>query len=371
MLDFDYYIQQGEPSQREKAEAWAVAIGLQDVDGLKPSDYLIDTARKHIEGDVDYEEAKRLVESYYETLPLSMQNEDEEEADKVSLHVTQLLSENTFTFSPAGLANIHRRLFVGVLPFAGRYRDVNITKKEWVLDGDTVLYASCDAISETLAYDFEQERTFSYKHVAPDRMIEHIARFIAGVWQIHPFREGNTRTTAIFLIKYLRKLGFQITNQPFADYVKYFRNALVRANYSNYEKKIEETTEFLELFLRNVLLGEQNELKKRYQHIRWQHPMHNVIGYTPSSTPSSLWLTQAVERLILALGEEKLSKKELMEKLQLKDRSNFEDYSLTPTVKAGMVKLLYPAAPKHPRQKYLLTEKGLQVYMHLRTGKQQ
>lgn len=375
MLDFDYYIQQGEPSQREKAETWAVAIGLQDVDGLKPSEYLIDTARKHIEGDVDYEEAKRLVESYYETLPLSMQNEDEEEADKVSLHITQLLSENTFTFSPAGLSNIHRRLFVGVLPFAGRYRDVNITKKEWVLDGDTVLYASCDAISETLAYDFEKERAFSYKHVAPDRMIEHIARFIAGVWQIHPFREGNTRTTAIFLIKYLRKLGFQITSRPFADYAKYFRNALVRANYSNYEKKIEETTEFLELFLRNVLLGEQNELKKRYQHIRWQHPTHNVIGYTrsstPSSTPSSSLFTQAVERLILALGEEKLSKKELMNKLMLKDRANFEDYSLTPAIKAEMVTLLYPDAPRHPRQKYLLTEKGLQVYTHLRTGKQQ
>lgn len=278
MLDFNYYIQQGEPSQREKAEAWAVAIGLQDVDGLKPSNYLIDTARKHIEGDVSYEEAKHLVDSYYESLPASQQNADEEEADKVSLHITQLLAENTFTFSPAGLANIHQRLFTGVLPFAGRYRDVNITKEEWVLDGDTVLYASCDAISETLAYDFEQERTFSYKHVAPDRMIEHIACFIAGVWQIHPFREGNTRTTAIFLIKYLRKLGFRVTNQPFADNAKYFRNALVRANYSNYEKHVEETTEFLELFLRNVLLGEQNELKKHYQHIAWKTIVGNSIG---------------------------------------------------------------------------------------------
>lgn len=270
MTEFDYYIQQGEPSQREKAEAWAIAIGLQDVDGLKPSPYLVETARKHIEGEVDYAEAQRLVNSYYETLPVSEQNADTEEADKVALHITQVLSERTFTFSPAELANIHWRLFSGVLPHAGKYRDVNITKKEWVLNGDTVLYASCDSISATLAYDFGQEKQFPYARLSKDDMIAHFSKFISGIWQIHPFREGNTRTTAVFAIKYLRKLGYRVTNEPFADNAKYFRNALVRANYQNYEKGIEETTEFLELFFRNVLLGEQHPLKKRYQHIDWK-----------------------------------------------------------------------------------------------------
>lgn len=270
MSEFDYYIQQGEPSQREKAEAWAVAIGLQDVDGLKPSAYLLETARKHIEGEVDYEQAKQLVDSYYETLPTDKQNTDTEEADKVSLHITQVLSERTFNFSPAELANIHRRLFIGVLPHAGKYRDVNITKREWVLNGDTVLYTSCDAISATLDYDFGQERKFSYKGLNKTEMVAHFARFISGIWQIHPFREGNTRTTAVFAIKYLRKLGYRVTNEPFADNAKYFRNALVRANYQNYEKGIDETTHFLELFLRNVLLGENNELRKRYEHIDWK-----------------------------------------------------------------------------------------------------
>lgn len=270
MGEFDYYIQQGEPSQREKAEAWAVAIGLQDVDGLKPSAYLLETARKHIEGEVDYEQAKRLVDSYYETLPTDKQNADTEEADKVSLHITQVLSERTFNFSPAELANIHRRLFIGVLPHAGKYRDVNITKREWVLNGDTVLYTSCDAISATLDYDFGQERKFSYKGLNKTEMVAHFARFISGIWQIHPFREGNTRTTAVFAIKYLRKLGYRVTNEPFADNAKYFRNALVRANYQNYEKGIDETTHFLELFLRNVLFGENNELRKRYEHIDWK-----------------------------------------------------------------------------------------------------
>lgn len=270
MGEFDYYIQQGEPSQREKAEAWAVAIGLQDVDGLKPSAYLLETARKHIEGEVDYEQAKRLVDSYYETLPTDKQNTDTEEADKVSLHITQVLSERTFNFSPAELANIHRRLFIGVLQHAGKYRDVNITKREWVLNGDTVLYTSCDAISATLDYDFGQERKFSYKGLNKTEMVAHFARFISGIWQIHPFREGNTRTTAVFAIKYLRKLGYRVTNEPFADNAKYFRNALVRANYQNYEKGIDETTHFLELFLRNVILGENNELRKRYEHIDWK-----------------------------------------------------------------------------------------------------
>lgn len=284
MTEFDYYIRQGEPSQRERAEAWAVAIGLQDVDGLKTSDYLRETARKHIEGEVDYEEAQRLVNSYYETLPAAAHNEDIEEADKVALHITQVLSERTFNFSPAELANIHRRLFMGVLPHAGRYRDVNITKKEWVLNGDTVLYASCDAISATLAYDFGQEKQFSYAKLPKEMMIAHFSRFISGIWQIHPFREGNTRTTAVFAIKYLRKLGYNITNEPFAENAKYFRNALVRANYQNYEKGIEETTEYLELFFRNVLLGEQNELKKRYEHIDWKASSVQVMKSSEKSS---------------------------------------------------------------------------------------
>ena len=392
MLDFNYYIQHGEPSQREKAEAWAVAIGLQDVDGLKPSAYLLDTAQKHIEGQVSYEEAKRLVNTYYETLPAAQRSDDEEEADKVSLHITQVLSEKTFTFSPAELANIHRRLFTGVLPHAGRYREVNITKKEWVLNGDTVLYASYDAISATLAYDFEQERRFSYKHLTREQMVAHLAQFIAGIWQIHPFREGNTRTTAIFLIKYLRKLGFDLTNEPFAEYAKYFRNALVRANYQNYEKGVEETTEYLELFLRNVLYGEQNELKKRYEHIDWKQAQETIRQHEPINepiTPSTYPLnlppqltpstsadklqeelhqqSDSVKKLILALANAQMSKKEMMAAVDLKDRANFEDYYLAPALHAKIVKMLYPKSPNHPKQKYLLTKKGSLLYQLLKS----
>mgnify|MGYP004614296131 FL=1 len=303
MTEFDYYIQQGEPSQREKAEAWAIAIGLQDVDGLKPSQYLLETARRHIEGEIDYEETKRLVYSYYETLPANEQDSDEEEADKVALHITQVLSEKTFNFSPAELANIHRRLFMGVLPHAGKYRDVNITKKEWVLNGDTVLYASCDSISATLDYDFGQEKQFSYKGLNKVTIIAHFSKFISGIWQIHPFREGNTRTTAVFAIKYLRKLGYRVTYEPFADNAKYFRNALVRANYQNYEKGIEETTEFLELFFRNVLLGEQHPLKKRYLHIDWKQ-VASSLGTEKSSEKQQIGTEKSSEKILRIMAEQ-------------------------------------------------------------------
>lgn len=303
MTEFDYYIQQGEPSQREKAEAWAIAIGLQDVDGLKPSQYLLETARRYIEGEIDYEETKRLVYSYYETLPANEQDSDEEEADKVALHITQVLSERTFTFSPAELANIHRRLFTGVLPHAGRYRDMNITKKEWVLNGDTVLYASCDSISATLIYDFGQEKQFSYVRLSQEDMIAHFSKFISGIWQIHPFKEGNTRTTAVFAIKYLRKLGYRVTNEPFADNAKYFRNALVRANYQNYEKGIEETTEFLELFFRNVLLGKQYPLKKRYQHIEWKQ-VASSFDTEKSSEKQQIGTEKSSEKILRIMAEQ-------------------------------------------------------------------
>lgn len=303
MTEFDYYIQQGEPSQREKAEAWAIAIGLQDVDGLKPSQYLLETAHRHIEGEIDYEETKRLVYSYYETLPANEQDSDEEEADKVALHITQVLSEKTFNFSPAELANIHRRLFMGVLPHAGKYRDVNITKKEWVLNGDTVLYASCDSISATLDYDFGQEKQFSYKGLNKVTIIAHFSKFISGIWQIHPFREGNTRTTAVFAIKYLRKLGYRVTYEPFADNAKYFRNALVRANYQNYEKGIEETTEFLELFFRNVLLGEQHPLKKRYLHIDWKQ-VASSLGTEKSSEKQQIGTEKSSEKILRIMAEQ-------------------------------------------------------------------
>ena len=266
------YIRQGEPQQRERGETWKVAIGLQQVDGLTPSEYLLDTAKRHIEGDISIGEAKMLIDSYYKSAAgrKEVENDRTEEADKVSARITEILAEKTFSFTPAQLTSIHRRLFEGIYKQAGRIRDYNITKNEWVLGGKTVYYASADTISETLDYDMGQERAFDYANLNVDDAISHLARFCANIWQIHPFCEGNTRTTAVFMIKYLRTLGFNVVNDVFADNSWYFRNALVRANYSDLTQGITETTIYLVNFFRSMLLGEEHDLRNRMMHIEWK-----------------------------------------------------------------------------------------------------
>jgi fido (protein-threonine AMPylation protein) len=265
---FKEYLRESEPDKAHKGYAWSTAIGLQAVDGLKPSKYLVDTAIQNIEGKITMKEAQSLIDSYYEERPVHLSDDERtEEADKVSSRIAEILSETAFSFSPNEYISIHRKLFQGIYNHAGKIRDYNITKKEWVLDGATVMYGSASELRATLEYDFSQEKDFSYKGLSMDEIIHHLAIFISRLWQIHIFGEGNTRTTAVFFIKYLRTLGFAATNDIFAENAWYFRNALVRANYTNLQKDIHETTEYLELFLRNLLLNEQNELQNRNLHI--------------------------------------------------------------------------------------------------------
>ena len=264
---FKEYIRESEPNKREKGYAWQTAIGLQAVDGLKTSKYLIDTAIRNIEGDISIDEVNSLLNSYYEENPKQDPGDRTEEADKVSVRIVKVLSETGFSFTPNEYISIHKKLFTGIYRHAGKIRDYNITKKEWVLDGETVLYGNASELRDTLEYDFSEERTFSYKGLSINEIIHHLAVFVSRLWQIHIFEEGNTRTTAVFFIKYLRTLGFDATNDIFAENAWYFRNALVRANYNNFKIGIHETTEYLELFLRNLLLNEENELHNRVMHI--------------------------------------------------------------------------------------------------------
>ena len=262
MSDFDKYIRQGEPDSREKALAWQTAIGLQDVDGLKPSEYLLQTAGRHIEGDITIGEVKHLIDSYYQSKTIRKDIEDErtEEADKVSTRITEILFEKSFSFTPDYLILIHKRLFEGLYKFAGRLRDYDITKKEWVLDGNTVLYSNHELIRQTLDYDFGQEKSVDYPSLDANQVLRHICKFVSDIWQIHPFGEGNTRTTAVFTMKYLHTFGFTFDNSVFQEHSWYFRNALVRANYNNYSKGISAKTSFLELFFRNLLFGEKKRV---------------------------------------------------------------------------------------------------------------
>ena len=267
-LDFDEYIRQGEPNKKEKASIWQTAIGLQAVDGLQTSDYLKQTARKHIEGEIDIDEARQLIKSYYQSKTQREPDDDEkQEADKVSANITKILSSQSLDFTTGGFISIHRRVFEGVFKHAGRLRDYDITKREWVLNGDTVNYLNWEDLRRAIDYDIEQERQFSYRGISPDAMIGHISKFVSGLWQIHPFCEGNTRTTAVFTILYLRSIGFEVNNDMFALHSWYFRNALVRANYKNARLGIDYTPVYLERFFRNLILGDKWDLRNRYLHV--------------------------------------------------------------------------------------------------------
>ena len=264
---FKEYIKESEPDKRYKVYAWSTAIGLQKVDGLEPSEELVNIAIENIEGNISMEDAREKIESYYRENPTKDVEDRTEEADKVSQRIAHILSENSFSFSPSEYIGIHKKLFNGIFKHAGKIRDYNITKSEWVLGGATVLYGNAAELRETLEYDFAEEKKFSYKGLSTDEIIEHLSCFISRLWQIHIFGEGNTRTTAVFFIKYLRSLGYDATNEIFQKNAWYFRNALVRANYTNLQKNIHETTTYLEKFIRNLLLNENNELKNRYLHI--------------------------------------------------------------------------------------------------------
>lgn len=381
--NFDEYIRQGEPDKREKAGYWQTAIGLQAVDGLKVSNYLQDTARKHIEGDITIDEVRELVNQYYIIKNTRGVHDDStEEADRVSSNIVKVLSSPTFDFSTGGYQSVHRRVFEGVMKDAGELRTYDIIKKEWVLEGDTVLYLNWEDLRRAIDYDLEQERAYTYKGKSPDELIKHLARFVSGLWQIHAFGEGNTRTTAVFTIQYLRSLGFDVDNEQFACHSWYFRNALVRANYRNVNKGIEYKSVYLERFFRNLLLGEQWDLRNRYLHIHptteWSvQPNLADPTSTPTSAPTSTSVyilntdskfytkNNNIIELVRVVGYEEMSLKQMMEARILKDRKNFLNYHLEPAMKERFIRMKYPDRPNHPRQKYLLTVKGVALYNEL------
>lgn len=370
MIDFEEYLIQGEPTRKDKEQNWMAAIGLQAVDGLKPSSYLLDTARRNINGEITIEEARLLIDAYYQTEEGRQQDSGTIEADKVASRINELISHKTLSFSPIGLANIHRHLFEGIYKHAGEFRTYNITKKEWVLRGDSVTYQDYRQIGELLRFDLEQEKAFNYAGLSEEQMIKHISKFASDIWEVHPFGEGNTRTTAVFLIQYLRSMGFEINNDSFAQHSWYFRNALVRSNYANHKYEIGPDFIFLERFFGNILFNKQYELRNRHMLILSDWPSEQAPDKYPTSTrqvPNTLSTDNPyITRTVNTLGNNQLSVKEMLDSLHLKDRENFLKLYLTPAIDGGFVKMLYPDSPRHPRQRYLLTSKGQMLLSQLK-----
>ena len=362
---FDEYLRQGEPSQKESAENWKTAIGLQAVDGLQPSAYLIDVAKRNIEGEISLDETRKLIDSYYQSKTVrTPKDEDEEEADKVSANIAKILASKTFAFNTNGYVSLHRRIFEGVFKHAGEIRQYDISKKEWVLEGDSVNYLNWEDLRRALDWDIEQEKNFQYKGLSDDEKIEHIAKFVSGIWQIYAFREGNSRTTAIFTIQYLRSLGYEVNNEMFAKHSWYFRNALVRANYRNIQKGIDYSPIYLVRFFRNLLLKDSWVLKNRYLHIRptdeWKEQPRIGTPQVPrklsSNTPQvPRKFSQHVETLVKCMGDIYMSSAEIMKSLGLKDRKSFSELYLNVALSENAIERKYPDTPKHPRQQYRLT----------------
>nr|WP_321293101.1 Fic family protein [uncultured Trichococcus sp.] len=251
-----YDVAENELPYQIKLALWQTAFGLQKVDGLSPSEYMVELAYEHIEGKKGYDAIYREISDYHRETQVDASTV---EADIVSLRIAELLAEDHFLLSPSTLLGIHRHLFADVFPEeipVGKFRTVNITKKEPVLDGETVQYSSHFMIQDTLAYDFEKEQNFSYSVLTNEQKALHAMAFLADIWQVHPFREGNTRTVAVFGIQYLRKLGFHIDNSLFSEHADYFRNALVLYHYHG-EK---QDKQFLKMFFENLLLGKKNIL---------------------------------------------------------------------------------------------------------------
>ena len=379
---FDEYLRQGEPTQKECAENWKTAIGLQAVDGLQPSSYLIDVAKRNIEGEISIEETRKLIDSYYQSKTArTPKDEEEEEADKVSANIAKILASKTFAFNTNGYVSLHRRIFEGVFKHAGEIRTYDISKREWVLEGDSVNYLNWEDLRRALDWDIEQEKNFRYTGLSDDEKIEHIAKFISGIWQIHAFREGNTRTTAVFTIQYLRSLGYKVNNEMFAKHSWYFRNALVRANYRNIQKGIEYSSIYLVRFFRNLLLDDGWVLKNRYLHIHptdeWKEQPNlksqenggqiNELAQqkqqtnVPSSSqvrPKYVPSSSQVEKLIMRMGNDYMSIGDIMNLFGLKNRTRFRNEYIIPALKEDVLEMKYPNTPQHPRQKYRLTERA-------------
>ncbi len=255
----EYKVKEYKHKSEEQREYWNAAIGLQDVDSLKPSKYLYELSEQNIQGEITTQEVKEKLTTYYKTVS-DKERAETMECDIVSARIVELLDVATVSLNPSVLKSIHRYLFDGIYDFAGQFRLYNITKEEDILCGDTVKYANYFEMQDILDYDFTTEKKQQYSQMNKEQIVKRICEFSSSIWQVHPFGEGNTRTTAVFMELYLNSMGFSVNNDMFKEYSKYYRNALVRSNYANYGKGIDVDFSFLEKFYANLLFGEKFEL---------------------------------------------------------------------------------------------------------------
>ena len=240
---------------------WDMAIGLQEVDNLEPSKYLKKISEKNVLGELTIEEVEQSLKNYYvEKEKQNSIDHNELECDFVSMRIVEILEKDNFELSVDYLKYIHKYLFQDIYGFAGEFRKIDFSKHEKILNNDSVAYGDCRTLVESLEYDISLEKDKNYKDMSIVDVIKNVSDFSSSIWQVHPFREGNTRATAVFIEKYLISLGYSVDNSLFKDKSVYFRNALVRSNYFNNDLNIKEDKKYLIKFYENLLLGKNNNL---------------------------------------------------------------------------------------------------------------
>lgn len=255
------YIEEIKPEGYVKQLEWDMAIGLQEVDNLKPSKHLEKLLGENVSGNLTIKQVEEELREYY--IEKDKKQElihNELECDFVSTRIVELLQIDNFELSVDYLKYIHKYLFQDVYEFAGEFRKIDFSKHEKILNNDSVAYGDCKTLKESLEYDISLEKEKNYKDMSVVEVINNITKFSSSIWQVHPFREGNTRTTALFIEKYLISLGYEVDNTLFKDKSVYFRNALVRSNYFNNYLNIKEDSSYLVKFYENLLLGKNNNL---------------------------------------------------------------------------------------------------------------
>ncbi len=259
------YTEETKPKDYVKQLEWDMAIGLQEVDNLKPSKYLEKLLGENVSGNLTIKQVEEELREYYIEKDKKQElNHNELECDFVSTRIVELLQIDNFELSVDYLKYIHKYLFQDVYEFAGEFRKIDFSKHEKILNNDSVAYGDCKTLKESLEYDISLEKEKNYKDMSFVEVINNITKFSSSIWQVHPFREGNTRTTALFIEKYLISLGYNVNNTLFKDKSVYFRNALVRSNYFNNYLNIKEDSRYLVKFYENLLLGKNNNLHSQY-----------------------------------------------------------------------------------------------------------
>ncbi len=254
---------------------WETAIGMQAVDGLLPSKEFITLVTKSLtKSSISPSGLITLMRvGYYDNGSNEPIDKDTMQADYVSTNIYHFLRKWYYYYPDLctleAFKEIHERLFRKTHENAGEFRRYNISKREWVLSGDTVKYGDCINIKSELEKCFTKAKKCSQMNQT--EMVKYLSELTSSIWQVHPFSEGNTRTTACFMISYILTVtDFPQIYDTFVDNSLYFRNALVRACYENSQYGIKPTTRYLERFYENLLFDKKNKLDNQQLHISYE-----------------------------------------------------------------------------------------------------